>query len=50
MSKESLNINVDPLKEGSDNIEFTVDKLGLQILKELFQQMLIILLENNKVI
>ena len=29
MSKESLNINVDPLKEGSDKIEFTVDKLGL---------------------
>jgi len=29
MSKESLNINVDPLKEGSDNIKFTVDKLGL---------------------
>lgn len=29
MSKESLNINADPLKEGSDKIEFTVDKLGL---------------------
>ena len=26
MSKESLNINVDPLKEGSDKIEFTVAK------------------------
>ena len=28
MSRETL-INVDPLKEKSDKIEFTVDKLGL---------------------
>jgi len=29
MSSENLNINVDPLKEKSDKIEFTVDKMGL---------------------
>ena len=29
MSSETLKINADPLKEGSDKIEFTVDKLGL---------------------
>ncbi len=29
MSSENLNINVDPLKEKSDKVEFTVDKMGL---------------------
>jgi len=29
MSSENLNINVDPLKEKSDKIQFTVDKMGL---------------------
>ena len=28
MSSENLNINVNPLKEKSDKIEFTVDKMG----------------------
>ena len=29
MSSENLNINVNPLEEKSDKIEFTVDKMGL---------------------
>ena len=29
MSSENLNIEVNPLKEKSDKIEFTVDKMGL---------------------
>ena len=29
MSSENLNINVSPLEEKSDKIEFTVDKMGL---------------------
>ncbi len=29
MSSENLNIDVNPLEEKSDKIEFTVDKLGL---------------------
>ena len=29
MSRENLNIEVNPLEEKSDKIEFTVDKMGL---------------------
>ena len=29
MSRENLNVEVNPLEEKSDKIEFTVDKMGL---------------------